>query len=122
MSFPFERLDVWHEAIDYAEAVYITTDRYPTEERFELRSQLRRAASSVSANIAEGSSRDTVPAKLKYMQDAYGSLMETISHLELSRRRHLINDEQYRRLYERADRIGRMLSGLRRSLKAKPTS
>ncbi len=57
MTFPFERLEVWQRAVDLAVVVYRSTASFPAEERFGLTSQLRRAAVSISANIAEGNSK-----------------------------------------------------------------
>ena len=54
--FNFEKLDVWHEAIQFADLVYELTGDFPGEERFGLTNQIRRAAVSISSNLAEGSS------------------------------------------------------------------
>jgi len=53
--FNFEKLDVWQKAIDFANLVYATTQTFPADERFGLTNQMRRAAVSISSNIAEGS-------------------------------------------------------------------
>ena len=55
--FNFEKLEVWQKAIDFADLVYNYTRNYPTDERFGLTNQMRRAAVSISSNIAEGTSR-----------------------------------------------------------------
>ena len=62
--FNFEKLDVWQEAIQFADLVYELTVDFPGEERFGLTSQIRRAAVSISSNLAEGSSRIPVPTSL----------------------------------------------------------
>ena len=55
--FKFEKLDVWQKAIDFADLVYSKTKSFPVDERFGLTNQMRRAAVSISSNIAEGSAR-----------------------------------------------------------------
>jgi four helix bundle protein len=69
----------------------------------------------VSANVAEGSGR---PDKdfARFVGIAYGSLMESISHLEIGRRQGFLQDEEYRPIYSQAERVARMLSGLRKRL------
>ena len=57
--FNFEKLEVWQKAIDFGDLIYLETRRFPSDERFGLTNQLRRAATSVSSNIAEGSSRSS---------------------------------------------------------------
>ena len=114
--FNFEKLDVWNAAIDFADAVYQITKPFPSDERFGLTSQMRRAAVSVSANIAEGSGRSSKRDFSRFIEIAFGSLMETISHLTVAKRQGFVTVENHRLLYDRAERVGRMLSGLRRSL------
>ena len=59
--FNFEKLDVWQKAIQFADSVYRVTKAFPEDERFGLTSQMRRSAVSISSNIAEGSSRHSLP-------------------------------------------------------------
>jgi len=110
--FKYEKLDVWKVSIEYADAVYRCTRAFPADERFGLTSQVRRSAVSVSSNIAEGAGRGSNRDFIRFIQIAYGSLMESTSQLEIGRRQGFLKDEQY----QRADRVARMLSGLRASL------
>ena len=73
-TFKFERLAVWQKALEYADAVYSCTEDFPTRENFGLSSQLRRAAVSVSSNIAEGNSRTSKADYARFIEIAYGSL------------------------------------------------
>lgn len=113
--FPFESLDSWQIAIKYAEAVYRSTLTFPRDEVFGLTSQLRRSAVSVSANLAEGCGRTSPKDFVRYIEIAFGSLMETISHLTIAHRMNYIGKDEFESLYQQADRLGRMLSGLRNS-------
>ena len=74
--FNFEKLDVWQEAIQFADLVYGLTGDFPSEERFGLTNQMRRAAVSVSSNIAEGSSRVSRADFARFVEIATGSLFE----------------------------------------------
>lgn len=113
--FNFERLKVWKKSITYAGLVHTSTRDFPTDERFGLTNQLRRAANSVGSNIAEGSARP--PADYcKFLGYATGSLYETITQATIARNEGFLPSEAYQRLYIAAEEISRMLSGLRGSL------
>ena len=116
--FNLEKLTVWQKAIDYAEHVYDVTGAFPDRERFGLTNQLRRAAVSVSSNIAEGSSRSSSADYSRFLEIAYGSLMETVSQMFVARRRQFIDEDAFLRIYGDADELARMLSGLRSSVTA----
>ncbi|MCA9072254.1 MAG: four helix bundle protein [Planctomycetaceae bacterium] len=116
MEFRFEKLDVWHLATELAMQIYVITKSFPNEERFGLTSQVRRSAISISANIAEGSGRVSDKDFSRFLEIAYGSLMETISHLLIAHKLLLISDQQLIELKDQSSKLGRMLSGLRRSL------
>lgn len=118
--FVFERLDTWRKAIDFADLVYRTTSSLPGEERFGLTSQMRRAAVSVSSNIAEGSSRFSKADFARFLELATGSVFEVVSQSFLARQQGFLNDADFQKLYAAAEEQGRMLSGLRNSqLKAR---
>lgn len=111
--FRFEKLDVWQVAIEFSDHIYRVTKSFPADERFGLTNQHRRAAVSIAANIAEGSGRSTDKEFVRFLEIAYGSRMETVSHLKIAERQEFITAEAAQPLYETADRLSRMLSRLR---------
>jgi four helix bundle protein len=115
MTFPFERLEVWQRAVDFAVVVYRSTASFPADERFGLTSQLRRAAASISANIAEGNSKSSGKDAVRFFEISFGSLMEVMSHLQVAKRLGFISEEGLGELRVQAEALARMLSGLRRS-------
>jgi four helix bundle protein len=82
----YRDLAVWQLGMDIALQVYQATKDFPTDERFGLTSQLRRAAASVPANIAEGHARSSTRDYLRYIAIAIGSLAETATFIELAGR------------------------------------
>lgn len=114
--FNFEKLDAWHHALDLADSVYSLTRSFPGDERFGLTNQMRRAAVSVSPNLAEGSSRSSRPDYARFVEISTGSLFEVVSQSFIARRQHFLAEEDFGRLYALAERQGRMLSGLRKSI------
>ena len=110
------RLDCWQHAIEVADSIYDLTANFPAEERFGLTNQMRRAAGSISSNIAEGSSRGSRADYARFVEIATGSTFEMVSQAFIAKRRGLLNDEKFTQLYSLAERQGRMLSGLRNSL------
>jgi four helix bundle protein len=113
--FNFERLEVWQKAIVYADFIYEVTRPFPDEERFGLTNQIRRAANSISSNIAEGSARSS-PDFARFLGYTTGSLYETVTQAFIARRQKYLHEEAFTKLYSDADEIARMLSGLRKSL------
>ena len=116
--FNFEKLDVWQEAIQFADLVYELTGDFPGEERFGLTNQMRRAAVSISSNLAEGSSRVSRTDFGRFVEIATGSLFEVVSQITIALRRKMIAQDDYDRIYAAAEKESEMVSGLRRSLSA----
>ena len=114
--FNFEKLQVWHKAVDFADLVYSETRSFPADERFGLTNQMRRAAVSVSSNIAEGSSRSSKTDFGRFIEISTGSLFEVVSQAFIAKRLGFLNDEQFQNLYRAAEEQSRMQSGLRKSL------
>jgi four helix bundle protein len=114
--FNFEKLDAWHHAIDLADSVCHLTRAFPSEERFGLTNQMRRAAVSVSSNVAEGSSRSSRSDFARFVEIATGSVFEVASQAFIAKRQSFSSEPGFQQLYALAERQGRMLSGLRHSL------
>jgi four helix bundle protein len=116
-EFRFEKLTVWQRAIDFADRVYTATAVFPTDERFGLTNQMRRAAVSISSNIAEGSGRASDTDFARFVEIAHGSLMEVTSQAYLARRREYLDAPQLNELRQDAEELAMMLSGLRNTLR-----
>jgi len=114
--FNFEKLEVWQKAIDFADLVYNQTRHFPADERFGLTNQMRRAAVSISSNIAEGSSRSSKSDFAPFIEIATGSVFETVSQAFIAQRQSLLSEDQFGSIYTDAEELSRMLSGLRKSL------
>lgn len=114
--FKFEKLEIWQQAVEYADTVYSVTKTFPSDERFGLISQLRRSAVSVSANIAEGSSRSSGAEFTRFIEIAYGSLLESVTELEVARRQRFLTVEGCEKAFKQAETLAKMLSGFRRSI------
>lgn len=117
MAFKFEKLIVWQKAIDLSEIVYSLTKTFPVEERFVLSSQIQRAADSVSLNIAEGSTGQTTPEFKRFLGIALRSNIEVVGCLWLARRRKIINDHDFDKIYKACEEILVMINGLKTALK-----
>ena len=92
------------------------TKTYPADERFGLTNQMRRAAVSISSNIAEGSSRSSRADYARFLEIASGSLSEVVSQAYISRKQGFLNDESFNRIYIASEQQGKMLRGLRNTL------
>ena len=114
--FKFEKLDVWQKAIDFADLVYSKTKSFPADKRFGLTNQMRRAAVSISSNIAERSARISDADFAPFVEIATGSLFEVVSEATVAKRQGYVCDDTFTAIYRAAEEQGRMLSGLRRTL------
>lgn len=117
--YSYRDLNVWQLGMQIAEDVYHLTKSFPSDERFGLTSQLRRAASSVPANIAEGHSRSSTKDYLRHLSIAVGSLAEVTTFLELAARLEFANDATVSPILNLAQEERRMLRGLQSSLRRK---
>lgn len=113
----FRDLIVWQRGMDLARAVYRATRAMPRDERFAMTSQMRRAASSVPMNIAEGCGKHTRPEFLKGLRTAKGSLWELMTAYELATSMEMIRVEN--RILELLDEEDRLLQSLIMKLEEK---
>lgn len=118
MSFKFEKLIVWQKAVDLASDVHDLTKSFPKDELFILSSQIKRAADSVSLNIAEGSTGQSNPEFNKFLGYALRSNIEVVGCLYLAQKRNLIDPETFKKLYQQCEEILAMLNALRNTLKS----
>lgn len=106
------RLKVWVRAKDFALAIYKRVlPLLPSEEKWNLNQQLRRASLSISANIAEGYGRFYYQDNVRFCYNARGSLEEVLSHLTFAHEVRFISEELYRELASEGDEIDKMLNG-----------
>lgn len=113
----YRDLDVWKKAMDLVVACYKASGKFPKHELFGLTSQLRRAAVSIAANIAEGQSRGHTKEFIQFLSVAYGSLAELETHVQIAERLGYLESKESTELLEFTSRVGMMLNGLKRSLK-----
>ena len=114
--FNFEKLSIWQKSVALADVVYFQTRRFPSEERFGLTNQMRRAAISISSNIAEGSSRMSQADFGRFIEIAVGSIFELTSQSFIAKKQGLLSETKFNTIYAKAEELSRMLSGLRKSL------
>ncbi len=117
-----EDLRVWQEGHSLTLEVYRITKLFPKEETFGLVSQLRRAASSVPANITEGYYRHTTKEFVQFLYNARGSAGETSYHLKLSKDLEYISSPTYNEFRLRYDNLIKSLNAFIKSLRNQPTN
>jgi four helix bundle protein len=111
MEKSHKRLDVWIKSFELAKMIYEVTKKYPSEEKYGLVSQMRRAAVSIPSNIAEGSARQTNKDAMYFFVVARGSLSELDTQIELSRSLDMITCTDYRLLTVQISSVDSLLSG-----------
>ncbi len=116
---PHERLEVWNQAVDFVVIIYKLTEGFPKEEKFGLTSQVRRAAVSVPANIAEGAARQSNKEFAHFLSNAQGSASELETELLIAYQLGYLNETGYHDARASLDTIGRMLTGLLQHLKSR---
>jgi four helix bundle protein len=112
----YRSLIAWQKSMDLAEQIYRETASYPTQERFGLTSQMRRAATSIPSNVAEGQGRRSSDGEfVRFLLIAVGSLCELETQLELSSRLKYLTPDRAKKLQPSLEEVGRLLNGLIRS-------
>ena len=113
----FRDLLVWQEAMNLVEMIYLQTRNFPKEEIYGLTSQVRRAAISIPANIAEGNGRISRKEYLHFLYIANGSMKELETHLLIAERLNFLKKETLEEILVKLQAVGQLLTALRKSLK-----
>ena len=117
MPFKFEKLEVWQRSLDYIDLTYTIADQLPRSEEFNLKSQTVRAATSVSLNIAEGSTAQTDAEQARFLGLAIRSLIDPVACQHIIARRKLLSDSiLLRDAYRSAEILVAMLHSMRKTI------
>jgi four helix bundle protein len=111
-KFYFEKLEVWKNARVFVKDIYKVTEIFPATEQFGITNQIRRAALSVTANIAEGFSRQSNKEKSRFINIAYSSTWEIINFLVLSNDLNYLSENDYQKLRGDIEYISNQLNAL----------
>ena len=117
MAFKFEQLEVWKISLEYLDLIYVLAENLPKGEEYNLKSQINRAATSISLNIAEGSTGQTDAEQARFLGMAIRSLIETVACQHINRRRGYVQDENLlKKVYEDSQLLAKKLQAFRKSL------
>ena len=116
----FKELIVWQEAMKLVEMCYLQTKNFPKEEMYGLTSQLRKAAISIPANIAEGYGRNSRKEYLQFLSIANGSITELETHLLITERLNYLTKNTIVEIQTQLTSVSKLLSALRKSLQPNP--
>ena len=117
--FAFEESEVYQIARQYVKNVYLLSEAFPAKEDFALTSQIRRAAVSITSNLAEGTSRFSLKDKSHFIEIAYGSLMETYSQIQVASDLEYISQDSMTQIAPLVKELRNKLSALRKSYQEK---
>ncbi len=114
MAYKFEKLEVWSLALEYADLIYRIADQLPSREKYNLTSQITRAANSIALNVAEGSTSQSDAEQGRFVGYAIRSLIETVACQHLIKRRGYLDDlEPLREAYRASERLFAKLQAFR---------
>ncbi len=113
--FAFEKLTVWQLAKDLTKEIYTLTKVFPSEEKYGLIQQMRRSATSICANIAEGSTRSSAKDQAHFTTIAYGSLIELLNHLIIAKELEFLDNETFLKLRTSINNLSVKLSNFKKT-------
>jgi four helix bundle protein len=116
MSFRFEKLDVWREARLFALDIYKETRHFPSDEKYGLTNQIRRAVVSIVLNIAEGSDRKSDLEFKRFLRMSIGSCEEVVTALYIAKDLGFVNENNFAILYQQANNLVARINALIKSL------
>jgi four helix bundle protein len=114
-KYSFEKLEVWKDARIFVTEIYKLTDVFPSSEKYGLISQIKRASVSIASNIAEGISRFSDKEKIRFVEIAYGSVMEVYCQLCIALDLNFITNNQFDIMKKRIECISAKLNALKRA-------
>jgi four helix bundle protein len=117
MGQSYRELTVWKRSVQFVKSLYLATAKFPGDELYGLRSQMRRAAVSIPSNIAEGQARHSQKEFMHFLSNARGSLAEVETQLMLCAELHFLKSEVVDKLLTECTEIGKMLNGLYNSIR-----
>ena len=117
MSFKFEKLIIWQKAMDFGDRIDLLTKKFPSNELYNLSSQIRRASDSIALNISEGSIGQSIPEFKKFMGYAIRSLAEVVTCLHKAIRRKYVSEEEFNQLYKDAFSLMNMMIAFKNKIK-----
>lgn len=117
-QFDFESLELYKKSLNYIDFIYDLIAHFPDDQRYELTSQMKRAAHSISLNIAEGYG-ETIPLALKYLKTVRGSIRECLSCSTIAFRRKFIDEDLYFESRKLLTELSKLATGYRNYLNRK---
>ncbi len=114
--YKFEKLEIWQLSLEYSDIIYELADQLPKREEFNLKSQIIRATTSVSLNIAEGSTGQSDAEQNRFLGMALRSLIETVACQHLIQRRKYIENLKLEKTYKLSEKLFAKLNAFRRAL------
>ena len=114
-KYSFEKLDVWQKSKSFSVLIYKITKDFPSDEKFGITNQLRRASVSIASNIAEGISRISYKEQARFSEIAFGSLMEVLNQIIISKELGYLEVEDYEKTRMDVDEISNKLNALKKA-------
>ncbi|GAB2490213.1 four helix bundle protein [Algoriphagus taiwanensis] len=118
-TFKFEKLRIWHTSMGFGELIFEASSKFPSDEKFNLISQIRRAADSIALNIAEGSTGQSTKEFRKFTGYSLRSLAEVVTCLHKARRRKYLTEAKFSNFYSQAYALMNSMGAFRATLKTK---
>lgn len=116
MSFKFERLTIWQDAMEFGELIFNLSKDFPESEKFNLTSQIQRAADSIALNIAEGTILQSNLEYRKFLAYSIRSTAEVVTCLYKAKNRNYINEEKFNELYQFSYKLLNSIIALRKKI------
>ena len=115
-DFFYKKLDAYNKAKEFTLMVYSLLKKFPSYEQYALCDQLRRSAASVPSNIAEGMGRMAIKERIHFLEISYASMIEVLCQMDISHSLGYISEEELDNIEDLGYAVGRLMSGLRKSL------